>query len=172
MYSLKTLVIRTTVGLVLGLGFTYGVFKVFGPFFAGLSLVAPLLMLRPITLHATEAGWFASKAQALSRVNGRFYSCNAMPVDVVEDPSGYRWVETAAIRRITRTTTADAVFAGLYATGYESLDGNGYLRSDVLQEHLSTSRDPDTIKFKVWAQRNLAPLNAPRRFGTRDALLP
>jgi hypothetical protein len=172
MYSLKTLVIRTTIGLVLSLGFTYGVFKVFGPPIAALTLAAPLLMLRPITQYAVEAGWFASKAQALSLVNGRFYSCNGVPVEVAEDPMGYRWVATAAVRRITRTTTSDEVFAGLYPAGYEPMDGKGYLRTDVLQEHLSTSRDPDTIKFKVWAQRNLAPLNAPKRFGKQDALLP
>ena len=68
MCSLKTVVVGTTVGLVLSLGFTYGGFKVLGPHSSVLSLTAPLLMLRPASQYALEAGWFASKAQALSRL--------------------------------------------------------------------------------------------------------
>lgn len=68
MYSLKALVIRTTLGLVLSLGFTYGVYMVFGSPIAALTLATHLLMLRPTSQYALEVGWFASMAQALSRL--------------------------------------------------------------------------------------------------------
>lgn len=156
MQSRKTLVINTVVGLVLSLAVTYGVFRVLGPAAAMLTLIVPLIVLRPLALRVLAAGWRGARSHALASVQENFYAYQGVQVGVVEDMDHCRWVSTDAIRKITGSSVSDPLFARLYPSAWQMFGKQAYLRVDALLAHLNAATGMNAIGFKVWVQRNIA----------------
>jgi hypothetical protein len=89
-------------------------------------------------------------------VPGYFYDYHGIPVRVIEDFEHARWIPVAMLRKTAGVTVSDELLAQRYPTGWRVLNKHAHLRDDALMGYLSTASSTEAIKFKNWAQRNIA----------------
>lgn len=159
--EIKKLVLFTLIGLVGCYAFTVAVRSVSLPFFAG-SYVAVLsyplyaLICIPLIRRALSALVYRLRHAAFDAVPGYFYDYHGIPVRVIEDFEHARWIPVAMLRKTAGVTVSDELLAQRYPTGWRVLNKHAHLRDDALMGYLSTASSTEAIKFKNWAQRNIA----------------
>lgn len=159
--EIRKLVLFTLVGLACCYAFTAAVSSVSLPFFAGSHiaiLTYPLyaLVCLPLIERAIQASIYRLRHAALDAVPGSFYDYQGIPIRVIEDFEHARWVPAAMLRKIAGVTVSDQLLAQRYPTGWQLFDKVGHLRDDALMAYLATASSTEAVKFKNWAQRNLA----------------
>jgi hypothetical protein len=107
----------------------------------------------------------ATRYAALHPFQGTYYQYLGWRIKILEDESHCRWVSTDEVRKIVGQLASDHALADIFPTGHQRIgtDNKGYLRDDALILHLAQATTPQAIKFKNWAQRNIAyPANKTR----------
>jgi len=115
----------------------------------------------------------ATRTAALKPLNGSYYEYLTWRITVLEDESHCRWISTELVRNIVGQLASDQALATIFPSGHQYFgkDKKGHLRDDALVAHLANATTPQAIKFKNWAQRNIAyPANKTReRLGIKLA---
>ena len=124
-----------------------------------LALCAPLFgvaLARPVMdtvawLHRT------SRELALADVQGRYYNHHGKIIDVVEDAEDQRWLLASDARKVVTGLPRDEVLLRQYPDRAGAVaDAIGFrVRADALLEYLGKSRDPASLRFKVWLEREV-----------------
>ena len=122
-----------------------------------LAMVIGLAFNRIVIDVAAELSW-RFKSLRLKSLGGKHYKFQNFNITIWEDESHCRWISTELVRNIVGQLASDQALAKLYPSGHQYLEENrpGYLRDDALVLHLSQATTPQAIKFKNWAQRNIA----------------
>jgi hypothetical protein len=117
----------------------------------GIALARPLLDL---------AGELRRQSHALvwRRLEGRHFVFRGVPVQVLEDDRHRRWVRAADVRRIVGHTATDGALALTYPNGWRSMGrpARPHFSDDALIEHLSKETAPEALRFRHWAEREIA----------------
>ena len=126
----------------------------------GLVLGAPVvgLAFSRLVIDATaELGWHMRSA-VLAGLSGKNYQYLEYRLEILEDEDGCRWIPVDDVRKIVGNLASDNNLEHLYPTGFESIGNRGkkYLRDDALIAHLANAPSARSIKFKNWAERNVA----------------
>lgn len=122
-----------------------------------LAVVMGLAFNRIVIDVAAELSW-RFKSLRLKSLGGNHYKFQNFNITIIEDESHCRWISTDQVRKIVGQLASDQALATLYPSGHQYLEKNkpGYLRDDALVTHLAQATTPQAIKFKNWAQRNIA----------------
>jgi hypothetical protein len=122
-----------------------------------LALVIGISFSRILIDATAELSWW-SRRLALEPLAGIHYKFQTFRVHVVEDEDHCRWIATEEVRKIVGQLASDQALAKLFPSGHQYLGKNkkGYLRDDALITHLANATTPQAIKFKNWAERNVA----------------
>lgn len=129
-----------------------------GPF--ALVLASPLLaaaIARPLlTLLANFR--HGVREQVWRPVLGQHYAFKGTTIRVLEDHDHCRWVCLADVRKVVGTTASERALAVTYADRVQQMGrpGQAYLRDDALIEHLSKENNPVALRFRTWAERDIA----------------
>ena len=122
-----------------------------------LALLAGALFSRILIDFSAELGWHLRR-KALEPMQGRFYSFQGITMQILECDDHCRWIRSKDIRHVLGRLPADATLQRLYPVGFARFGAraHGYLRDDALLDYLVQAGVPQAIKFKVWAERNVA----------------
>jgi hypothetical protein len=95
---------------------------------------------------------------AIGHLNGHFYSYCGVALHVLEDESHCRWIPTAVLRKIMGGGATDGALAVTYRNGWCAMGKpeRGHLRDDALMVYLTRASSIRGIKFRNWAERNIA----------------
>ncbi|MFZ4481472.1 MAG: hypothetical protein ACOYNZ_16435 [Rhodoferax sp.] len=95
---------------------------------------------------------------AMAQMQGRHYSYAGIPLHVLEDEEHCRWIPTAVVREIVGGGTSDRALAISYAGGWCAMGKpeQGHLRDDALMIYLTRHSSVRGLKFRHWAERNIA----------------
>ncbi|MCF8167716.1 MAG: hypothetical protein K9K38_08550 [Rhodoferax sp.] len=105
--------------------------------------------LTPLLYHATRTA-------ALRPFQGNHYQYLGWRIELLEDEFHYRWIATERVRTIVGQLASDHALGQIFRTGHQMEGKKGYLRDDALVAHLANATTPQAIKFKNWAERNIA----------------
>ncbi len=102
--------------------------------------------------------YHALRSAAIKPLNGQYYQYLSWRLHVLEDDDRCRWVATDEVRRIVGHLASDQALAQIYPSGHQYMGKKqaGHLRDDVLLTHLAQATTPQAIRFKNWAERNIA----------------
>jgi hypothetical protein len=102
--------------------------------------------------------YHALRSAAIKPLNGQYYQYMSWRLHILEDDDRCRWVATDEVRCIVGHLASDQALAQIYPTGHQYMGKKqgGYLRDDVLLTHLAQATTPQAIRFKNWAERNIA----------------
>jgi hypothetical protein len=130
----------------------------------GIALARPLLDLASDLRHQT-------RAIVWKPLEGRHFVFRGIPVQVLEDAQHRRWVRAADVRRIVGFTASDGALALSYPNGWRAMGRpvQPHFSDDALIMHLSKETAPEALRFRHWAEREIAfPARRQReRFGIR-----
>ena len=162
-----------TIGAALACtAFYFLTYKLLGPLvWLLLAVVIGLAFNRIVIDTASELSW-QFKSLRLKSLGGTHYKFQNHNITIVEDESHCRWIATELVRKIVGQLASDQALATIFPSGRQYLGKDkGYLRDDALVAHLANATTPQAIKFKNWAQRNIAyPANKTReRLGIKLA---
>jgi hypothetical protein len=145
-----------------GVWFAY---KVWGPFI--IVFAAPLygaLVARPI-INLVEESNYSAKAGILEEFQGKWYEHRGHRIDIAEDVERARWLLTAHVRKVVKALPRDEVLERQFGerAGHVETFAGFRIRADALAEYLRKSTDSQSLKFKVWLDREiLGGANNPR----------
>jgi hypothetical protein len=122
-----------------------------------LAVVVGVAFTRILIDAAAEFGW-SLKVLAFDRLGGQHFQFQNHTIDVIEDADHCRWIATDTVRKIVGQLASDYALAQLFPVGHQLMGKRqkGHLRDDALIAHLSQATAPQAIKFKNWAERNIA----------------
>ena len=139
----------------------------------GLVVTAPLFgiaLAKPLIDLGSEL-WHRLREHQERNVEGQHYAYHGTPLQVIEDESHRRWVRVSDVRRVVGPTASDGALALSYPNGCRKLGDppQAHLSDDALIAHLGKHSDPAAIRFRNWAEREIAfPAQRLRkRFGIR-----
>ncbi len=100
----------------------------------------------------------SARDAALAHLDGVYFSYRGTGLQVLEDEEHCRWVPTNEVRRIVGSAAPDRLLALTYPTGFSAMGEpeQGHLRDDALMAYLAKEPSMPAIKFKNWAERNIA----------------
>ena len=95
---------------------------------------------------------------ALEHLDGKYFSYLGVSLQVLEDEEHCRWIPISEVRRIVGSAASDRALELTYPGGWRRMGKpeQGYLRDDALMTYLAKEPSMKAIKFKNWAQRNIA----------------
>ncbi|MBI3369711.1 MAG: hypothetical protein HY021_15060 [Burkholderiales bacterium] len=128
--------------------------------FASLVLCAPLfgvLLARPI-LDLIGQSARTTKQLALQHLEGRYYEHRGIMVDIVEDVERHRWLLLTDVRKLVDGLPSDPVLERLYPADVRSSGSSSAkrIRADTLAMYLEKSTHGDSLKLKIWLEREVA----------------
>ncbi len=122
------------------------------------SPVAGACLARPIFEQLTSL-YAGTRAAAYRKLQGRYYAFRGVPLDIVEDVRGQRWLRTAEVRNLIASFPRDGVLRHVCPEGLrpeQDTDRPGLrIRADTLDHLLAASRQLATLKFRNWLQREV-----------------
>lgn len=150
---LRALFAITLCSLVSAAAFYY-----FGPTAMVLSLPLFGIALSRVIIDLVAELRHGVRDLTLAHLDGHHFSYLGVTLQVLEDEDHCRWVPTAEIRRIVGSVATDRALALTYPNGWRSLGQpeQGHLRDDALLTYLAKEPSMRAIKFKNWAERNIA----------------
>lgn len=91
-------------------------------------------------------------------VHGQHYVFKGITIRVLEDDDHCRWVCVADASRIVAMTASERVMTVAYPGRYGRMGkpAQPYLRDDALVEYLGRQNNPAALRFRTWAERNIA----------------
>ena len=116
----------------------------------GIALAKPLFELVAELRDTTKRMVFAS-------VEGRHFEHRGHALDIIEDEQHHRWLKVGDVRKIIKSLPRGAVLQRQYPEGVHEDSGLGGHRilAAALLSYLSKSTEPDSLRFKVWLERNV-----------------
>lgn len=116
----------------------------------GAAIARPMMSLLANLRHkAREHTWLP--------VHGQHYVYKGATLRVLEDDEHRRWVPVADVRKVVGLTASDRALTATYAQRCEPIGRAGlHLRDDALIEHLGKENNPAALRFRTWAERNIA----------------
>ena len=122
-----------------------------------LAVVIGVAFSRILVDATAEWGWQMRRA-TLQPLAGIHYKFQTFTIHVIEDEDHCRWIATEEVRKVVGQLASDEALAALFPSGHQRLGKNqkAYLRDDALVAHLANATTPQAIKFKNWAERNVA----------------
>jgi hypothetical protein len=117
----------------------------------GVALARPLLDLASeLRHHARAAVW--------RPLEGRHFAFRGSPVQVIEDSEHRRWVRAADVRRIVGYTASTGTLALTYPEGWRAMGqpAEPHFSDEALIAHLAKERSPRALRFRRWAEREIA----------------
>lgn len=128
--------------------------------FASLVLCAPLfgvLLARPI-LDLIGQSARTTRQLALEDLEGRYYEHRGVMVDIVEDAERHRWLLLTDVRKLVDGLPSDPVLERLYPDDVRpSVSSSARrIRADTLALYLEKSTHAESLKFKIWLEREVA----------------
>jgi len=170
---MHTLLGRTIGATLACVAFYFLTERLLGPVVWLFLAVVMGLAFNRIVIDVVAAMSWQFKSLRLKSLGGTHYKFQSFNVTILEDESHCRWIATDLVRKIVGQLASDQALATIFPSGHQYLgkDKKGYLRDDALVEHLANATTPQAIKFKNWAQRNIAyPANKTReRLGIKLA---
>jgi hypothetical protein len=155
---MKTLLGRTIGAVLACTGFYFLTYRLLGPIvWLFLAVVIGIAFSRILIDATAEFSW-QFRSLRLKSLGGTHYKFQNFSINVVEDEDHCRWVATDEIRQIVGQLAGDQALAKIFPSGHQRMGkgDKGYLRDDALIAHLANATTPQAIKFKNWAQRNIA----------------
>jgi hypothetical protein len=127
-----------------------------GPRIATIALYG-LLLAKPLIDLASELRHQYRRLHWRD-VQGRHYSFRGRPIDVQVDVDHRRWVRLADVRAAVGFTAGDAALRVTYPGAWRVFGRppQPYLREDALVIHLAKERNAAALKFRRWAEREIA----------------
>lgn len=156
--SMADLIWRSLGAVAICAGFYLLTKRLLGPIVWLLLAVLIGIAFSRILIDATaEFSWWIRRL-SLEPLAGIHYKFQTFTVHVVEDDDHCRWIATEEVRKIAGQLASDQALAKIFPSGHQHLgkDKKGYLRDDALIAHLANATTPQAIKFKNWAERNVA----------------
>ncbi len=155
---MDNLLLRTIGAILACTAFYFLTYRFLGPLEWLLMAVVIGVAFSRILIDATAEFSWQFRSLRLKSLGGTHYKFQNFTVNVIEDESHCRWIATELVRKIVGQLASDSALATLFPSGHQYLgkDKRGYLRDDALVMHLAHATTPQAIKFKNWAQRNVA----------------
>jgi hypothetical protein len=116
----------------------------------GISLARPILDLLGGTREAARRLTFRA-------VDGRHYEHRGHMIDILEDEARHRWLRLADVRKVIPGLPSDPALRHQFPAGVQALAPSTALRiqAESLAEYLQKSTEPDSLKFKLWLEREV-----------------
>jgi hypothetical protein len=155
---MKSLLWRTLGAAAACLAFYFATRTLLGPVvWVLLALLIGISFSRIVIDASAELGW-QMRASVLDSMSGTHYQYQTWRLQVWEDERHCRCVPVDDVRKIVGHLASDATLAHLYPEGCQSLGQpiRLHLRDDALLIHLAQAPSARSIKFKNWAERNIA----------------
>ncbi len=129
-----------------------------GPIVAMLTIpLLAVLLARPLLDLASELKHQA-RVLVWQPVEGRHFAYHGIPIQVLEDVDHRRWIRAADVRAVIGFTATDGALALTYPGGWRLLGAppQPHFSDDALIEHLAKEGSPRALKFRHWAEREIA----------------
>ncbi len=155
---MKNLLWRTLGATAACLAFYFFTRTLLGPVvWVLLAVLLGVSFSRIVVDAGSELGWRLHTA-ALQGRSGMHYQYQKWHLHVVEDAEHCRWVPVDEVRKIVGHLASDAMLAQRYPGGCHPLGQpvRLHLRDDALLIHLAQAHSARSVKFKNWAERNIA----------------
>ncbi len=122
-----------------------------------LAVVIGMAFSRILIDLMAELSW-SLRAAVLEGLGGEYYQYQDWRLQVLEDESHCRWVPVDEVRKIVGNLASDRTLAHVYLSGCLPMGKppKPHLRDDALLAHLAHAPSIRSIKFKNWAERNIA----------------
>jgi hypothetical protein len=160
--------------LLLFAGVSWAFVAGFGP--VAFVLLAPawgFLLLRPL-MALGEAFKQSARAAAMAPVEGQLYQYKGRWMAVAEDEAEERWLRAEHVRQVVPGLPADDRLLHLLGdAGCRRFQGVGrlpglkdkafYVHDAALLQLLARAQQDDTVRFKVWVEREVQRPGALRR---------
>lgn len=126
---------------------------------ASLVVCAPLFgvaLARPV-LELAENTTLLARRLGYRRINGRYFQHHGSSLDIEEDEQGYRWLSTSDVRKVVTGLPNDAVLARLYPGDVQQGPSADVprMKAEALNTCLDRATGADTLKFRLWLQREV-----------------
>jgi hypothetical protein len=119
------------------------------PLLAAAIALPVMNLLANLRQRAREQTWLP--------VHGQHYVYKGVTIRVLEDDEHRRWVSLADVRKAVGVTASERTLAVAFPGRCEQFGASGLcLRDDALVEHLGRENDPGALRFRTWAERNIA----------------
>lgn len=117
----------------------------------GVALARPLIELASRLRHAARAAVWRP-------LEGRYFVYRGTPVQVIEDEDHRRWVRAADVRAIVGHTASNGALALSYPSGWRTMGqpAGPHFSDEALIAHLAKERSPEALRFRHWAEREIA----------------
>ena len=117
----------------------------------GIALARPLLDLASELRHATRAAVWRP-------LEGRHFVYRGTPVQVLEDDDHRRWVRAADVRSVIGHTASNGALALTYPNGWRTMGqpAEPHFSDEALIAHLAKQSAPEALRFRHWAEREIA----------------
>ena len=155
---LHSTIARLLLRLGLCAALAWGVWRIGG--LVPMVCTAPLFGLalaRPLIELASDLK-YQIRAQVWKPLEGRHFVYRGTPVQVLEDDEHQRWVRAADVRSIVGHTATTGAFALTYPSGWRTLGtpAEPHFSDEALIAHLAKQSSPDALRFRHWAEREIA----------------
>ena len=152
------ILVRALIIIVLCSLFSWAAYHFINAFAMVLSLPLFGVALSRVLIDLIAELRHGERALSMAHLDGHYFSYLGVPLQVVEDEEHGRWIPTAEVRRIVGDVATDRALALTYPNGWRAFGKpeQGHLRDDALLTYLSKQPSMRAIKFKNWAERNIA----------------
>jgi hypothetical protein len=118
--------------------------------------VAGLLLAKRV-VEGAAAALRALRERSYRGVEGAYRAYHGIPIDVVEDDAGHRWLRVDDVRRILVALPRDATLRAIDPERIAARGPKGELRirADALLDWLSRSHAAESIRFRNWVERTV-----------------
>ncbi len=129
-----------------------------GPF--ALVLGSPLLaaaIARPL-LNLVANIRHGLRERTWLPVHGQHYVFKGITIHVLEDDDRCRWISLSDMRKVAGVTASEGALAVAYPGRCRRMGKpeQPHLRDDALVEHLAKENKPPALRFRTWADRDIA----------------
>lgn len=155
---MKQILVRVLVTIVLCSLFSYAAYRFINIYAMVLSLPLFGIALSRILIDLIAELRHSEQAFSMAHLDGHYFSYLGFTLQVLEDEEHCRWIPTAELRRIVGNVAADRALSLTYPSGWRAFGKpeQGHLRDDALLTYLTKQPSMRAIKFKNWAERNIA----------------
>ena len=155
---MNAIVLRVALRLIVCGAVSWVLWRFMGPALAvvsaplyGIALARPLLDLASELRHAMRAAvWHP--------LEGRHFAYRGTPIQVLEDDDNRRWVRAADVRRIVGHSATNGALALTYPNGWRTMGqpAEPHFSDEALIAHLTKGNAPEALRFRRWAEREIA----------------
>ena len=91
-------------------------------------------------------------------VHGNHYVFKGYTIHVVEDDERCRWISVADMQKVAGVAASERLLETSFAQRFRRMGKTAqpHLRDDAMIEHLGKQSNPVALRFRTWAERNVA----------------